>query len=800
LAQLTRYFQYPAGRVGTNAFTDYVNGTATQLRLRGGDGKGGPYAWSEMPLDPANPAATTNQCQAIGALTHDCAVAVNMDFAPGGSGADDARVETALTNTFKYGNARYAIPDGTTFAGTNLLAIINPNLDARLPVIFGIESANGSDGHEIVCDGYGYDAGTAYHHLNMGWGGVDNAWYALPVINATESGQDFSIIDACTYNVYTNGSGEIISGRLVNISNAPLRGVTVTATNATGERYSATTDTNGIFAFLKVPPNTHFTLTVTQGAVKAAMFCSTGLSVDYASASGNVWAGDFVFVPAPVLTWATPAPIKYGTPLGGAQLNATANVPGTFIYFPPPGTNLPAGVGQLLAATFTPADPVHHSAAEASVTIDVTNALLEVTGLAVSNKVYNGSTAAIVRTNAAKLAGVIGQDKVFLGGAVAGTFADKNVGAGKAVTVSGLSLSGAQAGNYSLTLPFLAASITPAALAVGGLAASNKVYNGTTVAGVNTNAATLAGVIGQDKVSLGGAAAGTFADKNAGTNKPVTLNGLSLSGAGSGNYALTLPVLTASITPAPLTLGGLAASNKVYNGTASATINTNGAKLAGVNGQDPVYLAGAATGAFANKNVGTNKPVAVSGLVLAGASAANYSLALPTLAANIAPAVLTVSGVTAANKVYDGTTAATVKTAAAALVGAEPVDAGEVTLLTSGATGSFATPGIGANKTVTISGLGLGGGAAPNYALLEPVTTASITGPVFAISNPVITGTVFGVSVPTLTGLSYVLEYKNTLGDSGWREVSTLPGTGGPAMLSDENAGVATRFYRVRVE
>lgn len=42
----------------------------------------------------------------------------------------------------------------------------------------------------------------------------------------------------------------------------------------------------------------------------------------------------------PVITWANPADIVYGTALGAAQLNATANTPGTFVYTAAPGTVL----------------------------------------------------------------------------------------------------------------------------------------------------------------------------------------------------------------------------------------------------------------------------------------------------------------------------------------------------------------------------------------------------------------------------------------------------------------------------
>ena len=65
---------------------------------------------------------------------------------------------------------------------------------------------------------------------------------------------------------------------------------------------------------------------------------------------------------------------------------------------------------------------------------------------------------------------------------VAAVFSDKNVGTGKTVTVSGYTLSGADASNYTLVEPTgLTANITPASLAITGVTANNKVYD-TTVA------------------------------------------------------------------------------------------------------------------------------------------------------------------------------------------------------------------------------------------------------------------------------------------------------------------------------
>jgi hypothetical protein len=76
----------------------------------------------------------------------------------------------------------------------------------------------------------------------------------------------------------------------------------------------------------------------------------------------------------PALTWATPAPIIYGSALGAGQLNATASVPGSFVYTPAAGIVPPVGNGQTLRVDFTPADAANYTTASKTVTIDVQQA------------------------------------------------------------------------------------------------------------------------------------------------------------------------------------------------------------------------------------------------------------------------------------------------------------------------------------------------------------------------------------------------------------------------------------------
>src|SRR5262249_41587395 len=152
-----------------------------------------------------------------------------------------------------------------------------------------------------------------------------------------------------------------------------------------------------------------------------------------------------------------------------------------------------------------------------------------------------------------------------------GAFSDRNVGNAKAVTAFGITLSGSAAGNYQLTSTSAntTANITAKALTVSGSTASAKVYDGTTLESLGGTPALLSAETAAsgttadgkrysvDSVSAGGTAAGTFADKNVGTAKAVTVSGVTINGTGNGNYTATQQTgLTANITAKALTISG----------------------------------------------------------------------------------------------------------------------------------------------------------------------------------------------------------------------------------------------------
>jgi len=92
-------------------------------------------------------------------------------------------------------------------------------------------------------------------------------------------------------------------------------------------------------------------------------------TVRYNQAAANVEID--VLKADPAITWNDPAAIPHGTLLSGTQLDATADVPGTFVYAPDVGVQLGVGDNQPLSVVFTPDETANYNSAGDSVTIDV---------------------------------------------------------------------------------------------------------------------------------------------------------------------------------------------------------------------------------------------------------------------------------------------------------------------------------------------------------------------------------------------------------------------------------------------
>jgi len=282
--------------VGTASYTIYINGVEQSPEpLRGGNGLGGPYAWTSMPLKPGSP--TSAQRRAIGALLHDAGAAVHMQYSPTGSGASIFDAAAAFVSPFQYSNAIISYNGGTDLPAGKRDIMINSNLHARYPVLLGIRGEGGGMGHAILCDGYGYQSGTIYHHLNMGWNGADDAWYNLPNV---DTDAPYTSVDCLVYNIYKSGTGEIIAGRVLDDSGHAIQGATVTATrNGSSFTRTDTTNVKGIFALARVPSGSAYNVRVTKAGytftdrtARTGTSASPGTGIPTGTC-GNVWNFNF---------------------------------------------------------------------------------------------------------------------------------------------------------------------------------------------------------------------------------------------------------------------------------------------------------------------------------------------------------------------------------------------------------------------------------------------------------------------------------------------------------------------------
>ena len=228
-----------------------------------------------------------------------------------------------------------------------------------------------------------------------------------------------------------------------------------------------------------------------------------------------------------------------------------------------------------------------------------------------------------------------------------------------------------------------------------------------------------------------GSYSGVFANANVGTGKTVTITS-SYTGVDVSNYSVTDQTSTTSDISAKALTATASASNKVYDGSSAATSTLT---LSGFVGSETVTSTNSST--FNNKNAGTGKTVTVNSITLAdgsnGGLAANYSISTgQTTTANVNAKALTVSGITASNKVYDSTTNATTVLSFSGLIGSETIN--------NTNSSTFDNKNIGTGKTVTVNSItlvdGSNGGLASNYSISSgQTTTANVSARPLTVSN-----------------------------------------------------------------
>jgi YDG domain len=291
-------------------------------------------------------------------------------------------------------------------------------------------------------------------------------------------------------------------------------------------------------------------------------------------------------------------------------------------------------------------------------------------------------------------------------------YTDKNVGAGnKTITISNaVGDANTSAGNYNITyINNTTSTIVKANATVIG-SSTNVTYNGSIQ---TVNGFTAIGLQGADSVAdLISVFSSGASGKDAGAYPNV------VSGTDS-NYNLNFVNGTLNITPSSLTVTALAQS-KTYDAT--TTVPNSGAfTVTGILAGETIS---GVTLAYSTKDAGIgNKTIVISNAVAgANTSISNYNITYANnVASTITPATISsVSNISALNKSYDGTTNAVLSSSGAIFAGLYAGDQ----LSVASAVGTFDTPDIGTHKTVTISGISLGGLSAGNYHLVSTTSLA----------------------------------------------------------------------------
>lgn len=179
-----------------------------------------------------------------------------------------------------------------------------------------------------------------------------------------------------------------------------------------------------------------------------------------------------------------------------------------------------------------------------------------------------------------------------------------------------------------------------------------------------------------------------------GENRDVSTGG-TVTITAMGNYAFSAVAESFAITPRAVTVSGITAADKTYNGSADAVLDVSGAVISGKAEGDELTVS--ADGTFDSKDVGTDKTVRISGLTLGGTSAGNYRLAASgqqaSAMAAITPAVITVTPDAGQGKTYGEKDPALTYISAGAVNGETPAFSGGLVRDAGASAGSYAITG-----------------------------------------------------------------------------------------------------------
>lgn len=169
VGQIMKYYNFPAQGVLSHTYIHPFYGAQTA------DFGNTTYIWEEM-----GNSANSSDYMDISLLLYQAGVSLDMNYGPTASGAFSEKIPFALTTYFNYDPSTIDIAYKTDYTDTEWIELLKAELNSLSPIYY--DGNHGSeDGHGWVCDGW--RSGDNLFHMNWGWSGFCNGWYAIGALN-----------------------------------------------------------------------------------------------------------------------------------------------------------------------------------------------------------------------------------------------------------------------------------------------------------------------------------------------------------------------------------------------------------------------------------------------------------------------------------------------------------------------------------------------------------------------------------------------------------------------------------------
>ena len=223
MAIIMRFFKWP--ETGKGRIEEYTT-TTHKMTIPAIVLDGYKYDWSKMPVTDANTVGNWNedQIKAVADLMYHCGAAVQMDYTPNGSGAVLSKMLDAMIRNMSY-SASAMEYIRINFSNRQWFQMIKAEIDANRPFIYAGFDTKGAGGHAFVCDGYNSDNEI---HINWGWGGEENAWYAVCYLGGNIN-YTFSSDDVAIFGLTPDKTGESQPITRLDVYSGVPGGISVTS-------------------------------------------------------------------------------------------------------------------------------------------------------------------------------------------------------------------------------------------------------------------------------------------------------------------------------------------------------------------------------------------------------------------------------------------------------------------------------------------------------------------------------------------------------------------------------------------